>query len=93
MLVEAAGREAWVRQESAWRPLERFEAPAQLSARERERTPGRAPSIRDWRMPLVIGTAEATAIIRERTHRQRWRWRWWRLRRGLLGGLLRRGDA
>ncbi len=95
VLVEAAGREAWVREEGAWRPFERFAAPAQLSARERERTPGRAPSLRDWRMPLVIGTAEATAIVRERSHRQRWRW--WRMRRSLVGRvlsrLLRQGGA
>ncbi len=90
VLVEAAGREAWVRSGGRWRRLERFEAPESLPARERDRAPGRAPSLRDWRMPLVIGTAEATAIIRERSHRQRWRWRRARLRRAFSGVLRRR---
>ncbi len=92
VLVEAAGREAWVREKNSWRPFKRFAAPAKLSQREHERTPDRVPSIRDWRMPLVIGTSAATTIIRQRSHRQRWRWRWLRIRRDLGRFLLNRGS-
>ncbi len=60
-LVRAAGLEAWTREGGTWQPLERFVAPAQAPKGQ-----DRAPSLRDWRAPLVLGTAEATRLIRER---------------------------
>ena len=60
-LVRAAGLEAWTREGDTWQPLERFVAPAKAPKGQ-----DRAPSLRDWRAPLVLGTAEATRLIRER---------------------------
>lgn len=60
-LVRAAGLEAWTREGATWQPFERFVAPAKASQGQ-----DRAPSLRDWRAPLVLGTAEATRLIRER---------------------------
>lgn len=60
-LVRAAGLEAWTREGSTWRPFDRFVAPAKAPKGQE-----RAPSLRDWRAPLVLGTAEATRLIRER---------------------------
>ena len=61
VLVRAAGLEAWTREGGAWQPLERFVAPAKAPKGQ-----DRAPSVRDWRAPLILGTAEATRLIRER---------------------------
>jgi hypothetical protein len=69
LLAPAAGREVWVRTRGGWQRFERFEAPARLPGREAAK-PGetpRAPSLRDWRQPVLVGTAEACALIRERT--------------------------
>ncbi|MSQ29428.1 MAG: inositol monophosphatase [Dehalococcoidia bacterium] len=60
-LVRAAGLEAWTREGGTWQPLERFVAPAKAPKGQ-----DRAPSLRDWRAPLVLGTAGATRLIRER---------------------------
>ena len=62
-LIRAAGREAWTRDRDGWKPFERFEAPARLPANVKEE---RAPSLRDWRGAIVVGTAEGTALIKER---------------------------
>ncbi|MEI7925619.1 MAG: inositol monophosphatase [Chloroflexota bacterium] len=73
LLVQAAGREVWVRREGGWRRFERFEAPARSPRSERQRAPSkdgeppREPTLRDWRQPVLIGTADACALIRERT--------------------------
>ncbi|MBM4411512.1 MAG: inositol monophosphatase [Chloroflexi bacterium] len=61
-LVRAAGLEAWTRDGGTWQPFERFAAPSSApKGQERE------PSLRDWRAPLVLGTPEATRLIREHT--------------------------
>ncbi len=70
VLVRAAGLGVWVRDGRQWVPLERFEPPARV----RE---DRAPTLRDWRQPLVIGTDEATASVRQGDRGPRW---WWRIR-------------
>lgn len=63
VLIEAAGLEVWTLQDREWRRFERFEMPA--SVRE-----DRAPTLRDWRQPLAIGTSEAVApTLRERRSR------------------------
>ena len=76
VLVPAAGREVWVRSRGEWRRLERFAVPERTPderSRHRKRgdasseEPPRAPSLRDWRQPLLIGTSEACALIRTRT--------------------------
>ena len=56
-LVQAAGGEAWLRDGSGWRPFERFEAPSKVRAK-------REPSLRDWRMPLLLGEPDAVAARR-----------------------------
>lgn len=63
-LVRAAGLEAWTREGGLWQPFERFVAPTRAPKGQ-----DRPPSLRDWRAPLVLGTAEATRLIRERTRR------------------------
>jgi myo-inositol-1(or 4)-monophosphatase len=60
VLMEAAGRETWMRTDGNWHPFERFEPPARV----RE---DRAPTLRDWSQPLIVGTGEAVhALIPER---------------------------
>lgn len=60
-LVRAAGLEAWTREGGTWQPFERFVAPSRAPKGQ-----DRAPSLRDWRAPLILGTPEATRLIRER---------------------------
>ena len=82
VLVRSAGLEAWIRDESGWRPLARFEPPARV----RDQSEPREPTLRDWRQPLVIGTEEATAAVREGRRGPGW---WWRVRQAyrlLTGG-------
>ena len=93
VLVRAAGREVWMYDGSSWHPFERFEAPARIPRGRGARHAGRAPSLRDWRMPLVIGTAEATETVRRRQHQRRWRWRWIRWRRRATAWLRRNGGG
>ena len=57
-LLRAAGREVWIRGRDGWAPLERFEPPA--SVRE-----DRAPTLRDWRRPLLVGEPEVVRVLRE----------------------------
>jgi myo-inositol-1(or 4)-monophosphatase len=70
VLVRAAGLDVWTRDGRDWKPLERFEAPSKI----RE---DRAPTLRDWRQPLVIGSDEAAAEIRRGNRGPGW---WWRVR-------------
>jgi myo-inositol-1(or 4)-monophosphatase len=77
LLVREAGREAWVREANRWIPFERFAAPARLPTNVKE---PRAPSLRDWRQPMVVGTAEACEILRGSL---RGPTRWQRIRRRL----------
>lgn len=70
VLIRAAGLEAWTRGPDGWRSFDRFEAPTKV----RE---DRAPSLRDWRQPLLLGTEEATAPFRVGERGPRW---WWRFR-------------
>ena len=57
-LVRAASGEALVRGSDGWKPLERFEAPARVKE-------DRAPSVRDWRQPLLLGTPEALTELQQ----------------------------
>ena len=91
VLVRAGGREVWLYEGRSWRPFERFEAPRRVPGPPGRRGPRRAPTLRDWRMPLVIGTAEAAETVRRRQHQRRWRWRWIRWRRRVRGWLHRGG--
>ena len=81
-LVHAAGLTALTRGPRGWEPLQRFEAPARV----RE---DRAPSLRDWRQLLVLGTPESTEQMRTDASRRRMRLGW-RFRR-LLRSFPRRG--
>ncbi len=85
LLVREAGREAWIRDGSEWRPFERFAPPARLPANSKEQ---RAPSLRDWRQPMIVGTTEACEILR-RTLRGPTRWQ--RMRRRIRRTLRLRG--
>jgi myo-inositol-1(or 4)-monophosphatase len=68
LLVRAAGREVWVRRAGGWQPFERFAAPARSPKQTtKDGDPPREPTLRDWRQPVLIGTAEACALIRDRT--------------------------
>ncbi len=82
VLVQAAGGEAYLRQGNQWVPFVRFEPPARLPAGTKE---DRAPSLRDWRLPLIVGTPEAMVLVRQRvrgpsamTRFKRRVRRWWR---------------
>lgn len=66
VLIRAAGLEAWTRRDRQWAPLERFEPPATV------REP-RAPTLRDWRQPLMFGRADALAELRQTAGRRRLR--------------------
>ena len=80
-LVLAAGGEVWMRGPGGWAPIDRFEPPAKLPrSQEGEQ---RAPSLRDWRRPLLIGEREVLAHLRA-TVRGPSLWR--RLRRRLRRG-------
>lgn len=77
VLLQAAGLEVWALHGREWRRFERFEPPARV----RE---DRAPTLRDWRQALAIGTPEGVApTLRER------RGRWWRLRARIRRTVLR----
>ena len=80
LLVREAGREIWVRDGSRWVPFERFAPPQRVPPGSDGKREAREPSLRDWRQPMIVGTAEATAILRP-TLRGLSRWR--RLRRRL----------
>jgi hypothetical protein len=85
VLVQASGGEAWIRSGNAWVPFERFEPPSRLPGKTE---PDRSPSLRDWRVPLIVGTPEAIVLQRQRvrgpsamTRLKRRARRWWRDRR------------
>ncbi len=84
-LLQAAGREVWVRGRGGWEPLQRFEAPDTLpqAARTREaREEQREPTLRDWQQPLLVGEPEAVRQLRGRIRGpSRWRRLRFRLRR------------
>ena len=87
VLVRAAGREAWIRIDGAWQPLERFEAPTTRPQRRQKRR-GAAPTddgpltLRDWRASVIIGTTEGCEALRARPVRVPWWRRAGRLLRG-----------
>lgn len=62
VLVEAAGREALIREGNAWKPFERFTPPDRV----RE---DRRPTLRDWSRPVLVGTSEGLTQLRERIRR------------------------
>ena len=71
LLVQAAGREVWVRSGGQWQPFERFEMPARTPPRRpasgaASTDPPPEPTLRDWRQAVLIGTTAATTLIRER---------------------------
>lgn len=72
-LVRAAGREAWIRDGSGWKPFDRFEAPAHLPRRPRPKdgqpSEPREPSIRDWRGAIIVGTPEGVQVIKDRARK------------------------
>ena len=75
VLVAASGRDVWMREGREWARFERFTAPARLPRpRRRPRgapeAPPRAPTLRDWRQSILVGTAEATALVRSRRERR-----------------------
>jgi myo-inositol-1(or 4)-monophosphatase len=76
VLLRAAGLEVWTLREGAWRPFDRFEAPA--SVRE-----SRVPTLRDWRQSLAVGTPEGVAPTLSERRGRLWRYRA-RLRRWVL---------
>lgn len=63
-LIRAAGREAWTRDGHGWKPFERFEAPDRLPHSVKEE---RAPSLRDWRGAILVGTAEGVELLKQRS--------------------------
>ncbi|MFA7248893.1 MAG: inositol monophosphatase family protein [Dehalococcoidia bacterium] len=72
LLVQAAGREVWVRSRGQWTRFERFAAPDRVPQhRTRDASgadPPGPPGLRDWRQPVLIGTPEAVTLIRDRAH-------------------------
>ena len=62
VLVEAAGREALVREGNEWKPFERFTPPSHV----RE---DRTPTLRDWSLPVLVGTPEGLTQLRQRMRR------------------------
>lgn len=55
-LLAAAGREVWTRDGGGWKPLERFEPPQSVKE-------DRAPSLRDWRRPLLVGERDVVELL------------------------------
>jgi myo-inositol-1(or 4)-monophosphatase len=57
VLTQAAERQVWEQPERGeWRPFMRFDPPSQVRD-------GRAPTIRDWSRPLLLGTGEAIETL------------------------------
>jgi myo-inositol-1(or 4)-monophosphatase len=91
-LIRAAGREVWLRDGAGWTPFERFTPPEHLP-RRRNASPeeaARVPSLRDWRGSVIVGTAEATQAMRERSRRPS---AWRRAARSMAMRLRRRGHG
>jgi myo-inositol-1(or 4)-monophosphatase len=65
LLIQEAGGQTLIRRDGELGPLERFEAPAEVKE-------DRAPSLRDWRGLVVVGTDAAIEVIRETTKRPGW---------------------
>ena len=79
LLSLEAGREIWVREGNRWVPFERFQAPERVPPARDGKREDRAASLRDWRQPMIVGTPEATTILRG-TLRGPSRWRRFRRR-------------
>ena len=67
VLLQAAGRTVVTRDKSGWVPFKRFDSPSSVKE-------DREPTLRDWRRPLLMGTAEAVTTIQQRAKRPHW-WR------------------
>ena len=65
LLVQEAGGQALIRRDNQLVTLERFEAPTEVKE-------DRAPSLRDWRGLVVVGTNEAIETIRSTTTQPGW---------------------
>jgi myo-inositol-1(or 4)-monophosphatase len=78
LLVQATGGEAWIHKGGSWQPFERFEPPTRLPRRPNGETEDRAPSLRDWRQPMLLGTPETLARVREQARPPGWFGRQWR---------------
>lgn len=63
LLIEEAGGRVRHRGPNGFAPFARFEAPSEVKE-------DRAPSLRDWRGLIVVGTEEAVAVIEERMSRK-----------------------
>jgi myo-inositol-1(or 4)-monophosphatase len=77
VIARAAGLTVSVRpsRRGGWQDFETFESPS----RGRE---GRPPTIRDWRLALIIGEPEVVTVrMQGLVRRRRWRWPWARARR------------
>ena len=83
-LVLAGGGEVWMRGPGGWAPIDRFEPPAKLPRPQDGEQ--RAPSLRDWRRPLLVGEREALERLRASARGPSL---WRRLRRRLRGGRAR----
>ncbi|MBH76769.1 MAG: inositol-1-monophosphatase [Dehalococcoidia bacterium] len=62
VLIEAAGREALIREGKTWEPFQRFSPPSRISEE-------RAATLRDWSRPVLVGEPEGLAQLRERIRR------------------------
>ena len=62
VLIEAAGRQTLIREGDAWQTFERFTPPARVPE-------DRPPTLRDWSRPVLVGTPEGLAQLRERLRR------------------------
>jgi len=65
LLVQEAGGQALIRRDHQLITLERFETPTEVKE-------DRAPSLRDWRGLVVVGTDEAIETIRSTTTQPGW---------------------
>ncbi|MDA0352200.1 MAG: inositol monophosphatase [Chloroflexi bacterium] len=63
LLIQEAGGRVIHRRGSTFEAFERFEAPAEVKE-------DRAPSLRDWRGLIIVGTDEAVAVVQERLSRR-----------------------
>jgi myo-inositol-1(or 4)-monophosphatase len=63
LLIQEAGGRVVTRRGKAFEPFERFEAPSEVKE-------DRAPSLRDWRGLIIVGTEAAVPHVQERLARR-----------------------
>jgi len=74
LLIQEAGGRVSHRRAAAFEAFTKFEAPSEVKE-------DRAPSLRDWRGLIIVGTEEAVSTLEERLNR---RASWWSRLRGTL---------